>query len=246
MEAAEYEKMYTLEDTYWWFQGRLKIITDCLDAHRILAPDMRILDVGCGTGLLLKRLETYRPIGMDFSHLAMGFCQRRQMNKLVQGDVIHLPFATGSINLILALDMLEHVERDDLLVREFHRVLRPGGHTLITVPAHQHLWSEHDEALHHFRRYSAETFRTLLESNGFEMIKFSFAITATYWPIVAFRRFQRWRQRDKENHRPKTHLITLPRIANQLLIQVLRAEAWWLRRHNFRQGVSLLCLARRK
>lgn len=246
MEPVEYEKMYALEDAYWWFQGRMRIIMDCLEHHRVLRSGMRVLDVGCGTGLMLKRLEAFNPIGLDFSHLAMSFCRRRGASRLLQADVIHLPFHTASMDLILALDMLEHVERDDLLVEQFKRVLRPGGHALITVPAHQELWSDHDEALHHYRRYSAENFRNLLESRGFEMVKFSFAITATYWPIVIFRRLQRKIQPPGDNHRPKTHLIALPGVVNQLLIKTLHAEAWWLRKRNFKRGVSLLCLAKRK
>lgn len=246
MEAVEYENMYTLEDTYWWFQGRMKIITNCLETHGVLRPGIRVLDVGCGTGLMLRRLADCRPIGLDFSPLSMQFCRRRGVERLLQGDVVHLPFRDDSLDLILALDLLEHVERDDLLVDQFQRVLKPGGHAMITVPAHQSLWSEHDEALHHYRRYSKEQFRGLLTERGFDLVKYSFAISATYYPIVAFRRFQRWRQRGDENHRPKTHLITLPGPINRALIQVLHAEAWWLRRHSLPFGVTLLCLARKR
>jgi len=245
METAEYEKMYTLEDTYWWFQGRMQIITNCLETHGVLRPGIRVLDVGCGTGLMLQRLTDVKPIGLDFSHLSMEFCRRRGAERLLQADVVNLPFQDNAFDLILALDLLEHVERDDLLVDQFHRVLKPGGHAMITVPAHESLWSEHDEALHHYRRYSKDQFRRLLAEGGFELVKYTFAITATYWPIVAFRRFQRWRHRNDTNRRPKTHLIALPRLINQALIGVLHAEAWWLRRHTLPAGVSLLCLARK-
>lgn len=246
MEAAEYERMYSLEDTYWWFQGRMQIITNCLETHGILRPGIRVLDVGCGTGLMLQRLADCLPIGLDFSPLSMDFCRRRGVERLLRGDVVDLPFRDETLDLILALDLLEHVERDDLLVDQFRRVLKPGGHAMITVPAHQFLWSEHDEALHHFRRYSKEQFRRLLEDRGFEFVKYTFAITATYVPIVAFRRFQRWIHRNDNNRRPKTHLIALPRPINRALIKVLHGEARWLRNHNLPFGVSLLCLARKK
>ncbi len=247
MEPIEYEKMFALESTYWWFQGRKKIITACLEAHGLLRPGAQVLDVGCGTGLMLQSLAPYQPVGLDFSHLAMDFCRKRGIDRLVQADVIQLPFRDASFDLILALDMLEHVERDDLLVQQFFRVLRPGGCAVITVPAHQWLWSEHDEALHHYRRYSDVQLRRLLEEGGFRLEKFSFAISTTYAPIVAFRRLQRWLKRKKSanNHSPKTHLIVLPRIINQALIKLLEVEAWWLRRHSLPQGVTLLCLARR-
>ncbi len=247
METAEYEKMYNLEDTYWWFQGRMKIILNCLEAHGLPQPGSRILDVGCGTGLMLKRLERFDPVGLDYSPLAMRFCRRRGAQRLVCADVTRLPFEDGAFDLILALDLLEHVERDDRLVEEFHRALRPGGHAIITVPAHQWLWSEHDEALHHYRRYSAAQLRGLFETRGFSFPKFTYAITFTFLPIVAFRWLQRmWKRGGATNSRPKTHLIRLPQAANAALIRALEIEAWWLRRHNLPQGVSLLALARKE
>jgi ubiquinone/menaquinone biosynthesis C-methylase UbiE len=246
MEAAEYERMYALEDTYWWFQGRKQIITSCLETHDLLRPGLRVLDVGCGTGLMLQRLADLDPMGLDFSSLSMRYCRLRGAKRLLQADVARLPLQDSSLDLILGLDLLEHVERDDLLVDQFQRVLKPGGHVLITVPAHQDLWSEHDEALHHFRRYSANQFRRLLTERGFTLVKFSFAISATYLPIVAFRRLQRWLHRNANNRKPKTHLIVLPRLINQALIRVLHAEAWWLRNHDIPFGITLLALARKE
>lgn len=143
--------------------------------------------------------------------------------------------------------MMEHVERDDLLIREFNRVLRPGGFLMATVPAHPYLWSDHDTALHHFRRYTVETFKAVLAEGAFEPIKFSYAIYFLHPIIVAFRQLQRlWRWSTGVNdHQPRTHLIPLPKPLNGLLIKVLHAEARLLRYVNLPQGTSLLVLAQK-
>lgn len=250
MNVEEYEKMYHLEDTYWWFQGRLRIIRAVLDAYMKTEPrEGRVLDVGCGTGLMLKTAAKWKPIGMDFSHLALSFCKSRGAENVVQADVIRLPFADGSLDLILALDMMEHVERDDLLIREFNRVLRPGGYLMATVPAHPSLWSDHDIALHHFRRYTWDSLRRLLGEGGFKPVKYTYAISFLHPLIVVFRLVQCLWQRSTgvdENRRPKTHLIPLPGPANKLLIGILSLEARLLRRWNLPTGTSLVTLARKR
>lgn len=248
MNIEEYEKMYELEDSYWWFQGRLKMIQTILDQYLPEPPRRnRVLDVGCGTGLMLSKAATLKPIGLDFSHLALKFCRSRDARNLVRGDVIHLPFADGSLDLILALDLMEHVERDDLLIREFNRVLRPGGYLMATVPAHPRLWSDHDVALHHFRRYTYDSFRRLLRSGDFRPIKYTYGISFLHPIIVAFRLIQKAWQRSTgvRNARPKTHLIPLPRPLNRTLVRVLHAEAFLMRYTNLPQGTSLVTLAQK-
>src|SRR5690606_38790671 len=140
----------------------------------------------------------------------------RDIRNLVRADVVRLPFADNSLDLILALDLMEHVERDDLLIREFNRVLRPGGCLMATVPAHPHLWSDHDVALHHFRRYTYDSFRELLESGNFTPIKYSYGIAFLHPIIVVFRTLQKLWQRSTgvKEARPKTHLIPLPKPLN--------------------------------
>lgn len=249
MNVEEYERMYDLEDTYWWFQGRMRMIQSLLDRHMPEPPRPgRVLDIGCGTGLMLSRLKKWQPAGLDFSHLSMHFCRKRGIRHLMVGDVVHLPVRSNSLDLILALDLIEHIEDDHAMIREFRRVLRPGGYLMATVPAHQSLWSDHDIALHHFRRYSHRGFRRLLARGGFSPIKYSYGISFTYYPIVAFRSLQRLWQRSLRvppHARPRTHLIPVPWFINQPLIQLLHLEAWLLRYVDLPVGVSLMTLARK-
>lgn len=241
--------MYTLEDKYWWFQGRMKMIQSILATYMREEPRPgRVLDVGCGTGLMLSKLKHWAPIGLDFSPRAMTFCRRRGIENLSIGNVVELPIQSNSLDLILALDLIEHIERDDLMIREFNRVLRPGGYLMATVPAHQSLWSDHDIALHHFRRYSYKGFRRLLRDGGFKPIKYSYGITFTYHSIVAFRRLQRLWQAShgvEAPARPRTHLIPLPKTINNTLIRLLHIEAWLLQYTDLPFGVSLMTLSRK-
>ncbi len=249
MEVREYERMHALEDHYWWFQGRMRIIRAVLDKYMAAPPRPgRVLDVGCGTGLMLSKVNDWEPAGLDFSRLALDYCRGRGIRHLVRGDVVHLPVRSGSMDLVLALDLIEHIERDDLMAREFHRILRPGGYLMATVPAHQFLWSDHDVALHHYRRYSYDGFLQLLRGAGFRPVKYSYGITFTYLPIVAFRKIQRlWQQSIPvdPDARPKTHLIPLPGPINTALVKLLHLEAALLRHMNLPFGVSLVALCRK-
>jgi SAM-dependent methyltransferase len=242
MQTEEYARMYALEDHYWWFQGRKAIVTGLLDQvaafHR---ADARVLDLGCGTGLMLEHLSArHWAVGLDFSPLALGFSRRRGATRLVQGDVQRLPVAADSFDIVTALDLAEHVERDDIFFREVRRALRPGGRLVLTVPAHPFLWSDHDEALFHYRRYRRADLRTKLLAAGFRIERLSYGISVTFLPIVAFRFLQRLWQRPGH---PKTHLIALPEWANTLLRRTVEFEAWVLRRWNLPCGVSLLAVA---
>ncbi|MGF1572620.1 MAG: class I SAM-dependent methyltransferase [Sumerlaeia bacterium] len=249
MNIAEYEKMYELEDTYWWFQGRKKMIQSILKTYMKTDPRPgRVLDVGCGTGLILQTYKHWNPIGADFSPLALQFCQSRGITRTVRADVIHLPFEDNSLDLILALDLIEHVDRDDLLIKEFNRVLKPGGYLMATVPAHPSLWSDHDIALHHFRRYTKASFGKLMRLGKLKPVKYTFGIFFLHPVVVVFRSIQKQWQRStglKDNRQAKTHLIALPLVFNRILIELLRVEAFLLKYINFPTGTSLVALAQK-
>lgn len=235
--------MYELEERYWWFVGRRAIVGMLLSGltHHYHPP--RIIDVGCGTGANLTFLEQFgEVVGLDSSLLALSFCRQREHHLLVQASATSLPCADGSVDVITMLDVLEHLEDDVGALLELHRVLRPGGYLLVTVPAYQWLWSEHDEALHHKRRYGARELRRKVEGAGLHIVKLSYAISAVLPVIAAFRFAQRLRPRTGE---PKTAHIQLPRPLNQLLIAYLKCEAFALRFVRLPCGVSLVCVAQK-
>ena len=250
MRPSELEKMFKLEDTYWWFVARRRLVRDLLLRYRptrAAGADktrLRILDVGCGTGATLHVLDQLGDVvGMDNSRDALAFSRRRGRYRLARAQGEALPVRSGSVDVITALDLLEHVPDDAAAVVEFARALRPGGVLLVTVPALPWLWSQHDEALDHLRRYSAARLRSLLLGAGLEIRRLSPVIALLLPPIALLRSLQRLRR--KPHGRPETAFIVPPAPINFLLIGLLWLENRWALRWNLPLGVSLLAVARK-
>ena len=154
-----------------------------------------------------------------------------------------LPAQSESVDVITALDLLEHIPDDAAAVAEMARVLRPGGILLVMVPALPFLWSEHDEALDHLRRYRARQLREILEGAGLKVERLSPLITLLLAPIGALRLLQRILRR--KNAHPETAFIVPPALVNVLLTWLLWLESRWAVRWNLPVGVSLMGVARK-
>ncbi|MEO0250249.1 MAG: class I SAM-dependent methyltransferase [candidate division WOR-3 bacterium] len=240
MHPEEYERMYRYEGEYWWFVGRreliLTLVQDWLGEH----SNGLFLEAGCGTGAMLKTLEQWGlVIGVDLATPALEFCRRRGCAYLVQASVERLPFPEETFDLITALDLLEHVEDDQGALSEFYRVLKPGGLLALTVPAYRFLWSGHDIALHHKRRYTASLLRSRLKQAKFTIRKLSYAVTLLFLPILLFRLQNRWFQRQQTPH---ASIVPVPSWLNRLLIALQRFEAHLVRLLNLPFGVSLVAI----
>jgi SAM-dependent methyltransferase len=245
MRRAELAKMFELEDSYWWFVARRHLVHDLLVRYRPRRAGVRVVDVGCGTGATLSMLARFGVVtGIDRSADALRYSVLRGPYELVQGRAEELPVGDGSADIVTALDVLEHIGDDTRAVAEFARALRPGGVLLVTVPAGPALWSEHDEALDHVRRYRAAQLHRLLVEAGLEVERLSPVICALLFPVAALRLFQRLRPRRKG--RPRTAFIVPPRPVNWLLTALLLLETRWLVRFDLPAGVSLMAVARKK
>jgi ubiquinone/menaquinone biosynthesis C-methylase UbiE len=247
MNAAEYERMYRLEDSYWWFVGRHRLIEALM--RRYYGPpntgtaERALLDVGCGTGAMSARLAKWgRVVSADFSPLALSFSRRRGLNHLVGADAMHLPFGSDSFDALIALDLLEHLPDDQAAICEFHRVLKPGGRVLALVPAYRHLWSEHDVALMHHRRYIRRELSERFAAAGFQLEKLSHTMTLLY-PLVSLQR--RLNARKPPHDPPQAAMPLFPSPVNAALTQMVTVENALARRLDFPFGVSILCIARK-
>jgi ubiquinone/menaquinone biosynthesis C-methylase UbiE len=246
MRPSELRKMFDLEDTYWWFVARRQLVRKLLRKYRArLSPSPRTLDVGCGGGATLAMLSQLgQPLGLDRSAEALRLSRSRGDFVLVAGEAERLPFADGSFDAVTALDVLEHVADDAAAVAEMARVCTRGGLAIVTVPAYRSLWSEHDEALDHLRRYRAGAVRCLMEQAGLRVLTLSYAITALLPVIYAFRTAQRVLRR-ADSGRPKTAILPLSRLPNLMLIVLLRLETAVLLRVPLPFGVSVVCVAQK-
>lgn len=241
MNVAEYERMYQLEDSYWWFVGRHLLVNQLLDQYYRRRNDLTVLDVGCGTGAMSAQLQKRgRLVSADFSSLALQFSRRRGLTGLVQVDAMNLGLAAGSFDVITAMDMLEHLPDDHAAVCEFYRVLKPGGMVIAMVPAYKHLWSEHDTALMHFRRYTRSELGSLFLASGFNLKRVSHTMTTLY-PFVALQR--RLRAASPPHDPPRAFMPVFPPAINAMLTALMRCENLVSSRYNLPFGSTVLCVA---
>ena len=242
MYEQEYEEMYRLEGSYWWYIARRSLAEELLIAEINRRDSVRMLDVGCGTGANAIAFERLAPtVGIDSSMDALHFCRKRGLQRVTLTPLEDLPFGSGSFDIITALDVLEHSDDDLRCLREIHRVLKPRGLVLITVPAYGFLWSEHDEALKHRRRYTAHELRNKLTVTGFEVVRTSYFISTLFVPILALRIWQGLR---KDSTHPRTSIQVLPNWLNSALVGLLGLERKLFHRINIPFGVSIVGLAR--
>ena len=213
--------MFEVEDRYWWFVSRRELVLKLVNTFIDMSTPL-ILDIGCGTGATASALQKIgRVIGVDFSPLALDACRRRRLDRLIQARAGALPFANDVIDLIVATDVLEHLEDDHAALAEFHRVLRPGGVAVITVPAYQFLWSEHDEALMHKRRYTARQIGKKTRDVGFRELRRGYTLSLLF-PLALGRLLRR---RARTARAPQAQVRPVPAWLNDALIRLQCLES---------------------
>lgn len=242
MDSELIKRESEIAETYWWFVGRRTILESML--RRIAKPSRVAVDVGCGTGRNMQLLSNHSDcvIGFDFSRVAVGLAAS-QGRRVACADCRALPLANASTELISALDVLEHLDDDMRALREFHRVLKSNGLLLLTVPAYRFLWSEHDEALSHRRRYVASELHIKLTCAGFRVLKRSYAVFFAFFPIVVYRLFRGLFPKDPLA--PQASHVILPAALNNLLVTLLKIEAWIMGALNLPWGTSIVMLAQK-
>lgn len=244
MKKEYYEEYFYLEEKHWVFVARRKIALDILDRYLQNKNKLDILDVGTGTGVMLGILERYgRVTGVDNSDIAIKFCQERGYHNVVNSSAENLPFENSSFDLICAMDLLEHLDGDQKVLKEFYRILRPGGFLFVTVPAYMFLWGGHDEINMHKRRYNInELFQKVINA-GFCVEKISF-FNFFLFPIISFIRLGRKIIHKRETKLKSDFKMPSP-FMNNIFEGIFSSERFLLRYLNLPFGVSILCLARR-
>lgn len=239
LTAAEHE----LEETYWWFVGRRAIIDSVL--RRFAKRSPVAVDIGCGTGRNLALLARYadRIAGFDRSMAALGIAASQGLSVCCT-DGHGLPLADASVDLVTAFDVLEHLDDDVRALAEFNRVLRPRGLLLVTVPAYRFLWSEHDEALMHRRRYVASELHMKLNQTGFDVFVRSYAVFFAFFPILFYRLYRGLFPKDAMS--PKASHVTLPPFLNGAFTWMLRIEALVMGTIRLPWGTSIVMLAQKQ
>ena len=244
LDLHTYEILYRTEETHWWHAARRNIVLDWISQRYPGRHDLEMLDAGCGTGLMLQELAPLGSAeGVDISEEALQFCRKRGLENVRNADVLHLPFESDHFDFVTALDVLEHLDEDARALREFRRVLKPGGRVFIFAPAHYWLWSLQDDVSRHKRRYVARTLRAAVESAGLEVERLTYVSTFLLPVIYVGRQWLKVRRKFREVDNTENNLH--PEWSNGMLRSIFQSEIPILRRTDMPFGASLLCVARK-
>lgn len=186
MDAAEIEKLADLEASHWWYAARRSMLRRAVSG---LTPG-DALDVGAGAGGNTTVLAEagWRARAVELSESGSGIAHGRGL-PVARADATSLPFPDAAFDLVVAMDLWEHIDDDASAAAEAFRVLRPGGHLYVAVPCDMRLWSGHDVAVGHVRRYEREELLALVTGAGFTVDD------VRSWNVL-LRPAVRWHRRD--------------------------------------------------
>jgi SAM-dependent methyltransferase len=246
MEAHLYEEMARTEDHHWWFRGRRNVIEAVLRQHLPAAPHRRILDVGCGTGGNIPLLQRFGQVeGLEGSPDALALCRKRLgpdfplHQGLIPGDI-----PPGRFDVVTAFDVLEHIPDVVGALQGIRSALAPDGLLVLTVPAFDFLWSEHDEVHHHQRRYTQALLAQHLAAAGLRPRWSSYFNSLLFPPIAAVRLLQRLApKRQKNTLHSDVEVARGSGLVNQVLESLFSSERHVVPRVSLPFGVSLMAVA---
>jgi SAM-dependent methyltransferase len=232
--------MLEVDERHWWYRGRRRIVRAELDRLPVGAS-ARVLDAGCGSGRTLQELTGYGEVsGIELDPDAAEVAAAKGCGDVRVGRLEELPWADETFDLITCLDVIEHTPDDRVTLTELRRVCKPGGWLLVTVPAYQALWSLHDAANHHYRRYGRRSLRQAAVETGWRIHRVTSFNSILLAPAAIVRLAER-RRRPDSGYTPQLELG--PAWLNAVLERPLRLEARWLSRGGtLPAGLSLLAV----
>jgi ubiquinone/menaquinone biosynthesis C-methylase UbiE len=245
LEDWRYQELYELEERHWWFRSRRRFVWALMHRAGISSP-ARVLDAGCGTGRNLLEFGKLAPEaeGVDFSEEAVAFCRRRGLEGVRQARLEELPFPDDRFDLLIATDVIEHLEDDRRALVELRRVAAPGAQLVITVPAYRWLWSQHDESHHHRRRYTMRRLREAVGDAGWTPTVSSYYYTTMLPAVAAVRAAGKLRPATTNG---RSDLALTPAALNRVLELPVRAESALVERGMrlpFGVSLGMVCSAR--
>lgn len=233
-----------VDSTYWYFAGKNDMLELLARRYFRQEKNIKILDIGCGTGDDIQLLSKFGIVfGIEHSSEAITNCiVSRKLNKVTRSDAEELNFKDNVFDCVVMLDVLEHLKNDTKAIKEIYRVLKKNGIAIISVPAHQMLWSGHDEALGHIRRYSKKELRFLINCARFSIEKLTFWNTLMFCPVAIVRIFRRITNSGKT----KPDVKPLPKPINTFLKFLLTSENKILKYADSPCGISLFAVIVKK
>ena len=242
MQQHTYGIMDEVEGSHWWFVGRRAILETFLRQiiEKLGNKDLRILDVGCGTGANLEMLSQFGTAeGVDVSDDALEFCRKKGLT-VHKGLAEELPYADETFDVTTALDVVEHLDDDIAGLKEMFRVTKKGGYSLIFVPAFMWLWGVQDDISHHRIRYTRSQIVERLEKAGYRVERATYANWTFFLPILGGRTVMKLTGLKPESEN-NVNISAL----NGVFGKIFSAERLWLKNFNFPFGVSIVITAKK-
>lgn len=238
MERSVFAEMAAVDELHWWYRARRRIVAQMIIQYVKPAKGCNIAEIGCGTGSNLPMLELFGHLtAVEPDAQARLFAAKRSKAMVVQGSLPNdLPFLDKSLDLAVMLDVLEHVEDDVAALKAVATKLKPGARFILTVPALPSLWSSHDEAHHHKRRYTAKTLQAVMDQAGLKVELMSYFNTLLF-PIISG---IRWLKKLTGNQAADTGVPSV--VLNKILESVFAFERKLIGRLPMPIGVSLLVI----
>ena len=241
MERVVFERMAEQDQHHWWFVARRRILADVV--RRVVQPPKRarVLEVGCGTGHNLAMLGEFGKLdACELDAIARGMASDRLGRPVLEARLPNLSmFKAGSYDLIALLDVLEHVPDDLGSLKAIRGLLKPGGALVVTVPANKWMWSAHDVAHHHFRRYTKSELARLFRQAGYDIRLHSYFNTLLFPAVAAARLIGKLRGNETPDDAMPGKRV------NEILNKVFGFEAGLIGRLPMPFGVSLIAVLRR-
>jgi len=226
-----------LERRHWWLRARRTIVVDQIRQRSGKQSDVSVLEIGCGAGENLRALgEGYRTVGVEPDPLLRSIGQDHGSEILSGALPDDLPSDLGLFDVVLLLDVLEHIENDVAAIRRCGELTGDGGQILVTVPAMPWLWSRHDRYARHYRRYTRASLATVVSNADLGMERCSYYNFLLFGPLVLTRL---WDKAFRSKAGPPD-LSPPARPLNEFLRMCMALETPLLRRVNVPWGGSIL------
>jgi len=244
MNSDFYNTYFEVEKSHWWFKVRRNIIFSILSKYKI-EKDKKILDYGCGSGFFVGQLQkkSFNAYGMDISKKAIECGIGRGVKNLFQENEMKVNFPDSYFNVILAMDVIEHIEDDKSAIRELRKLLKSDGYLIITVPAYQWMWGIQDEATHHYRRYTTNSISGLVKNfPDLRILKKTYFNTFLFLPVALVRLMSKWLNiKNRESDFDINN-----KFINAIFYSIFNLESQFIRFTNFPFGVSILLVLKKK